>query len=314
MDKITDTNIIDTLRDIMNTNTVHYKTDFDIFMPMIQDAANSADYREKSLFWLSYPSGVMCGTARDVFQQNTYNHNSWKYYENTSEHVLAYAVELKTIDKSGDIMGDIYELNIHEHAEFVRKNAVLSDYYTVTCRNGDVQKIPKSDFHYANYDMREVVHTQSEPNDPAALDALIEQEYGKRLTEPYNIVGGYEHTERLRNEHAQFEAARIQKKLANIDKPNTPDKKAFRVELSMYYTTNTPRNDLKRLFKAVPYKSMKICKFSDIDGTYAMIDKREIMNSRKPSLVGQVRDNIEVVKFQTAEKIGKSRKKDDLEV
>ena len=115
----------------MDTNTVHYKTDFEIFVPLIQAAADSKDYREKTLLWLSSPSGIMCGEERDIFQRNTYNHNGWVYYEHTRERILAYTVDVKKME-DGNIMGDVYELDIHKHAEFVRKNAVPSDYYTVT--------------------------------------------------------------------------------------------------------------------------------------------------------------------------------------
>ena len=316
MDKITDTNIIETLREIMETNTVYYKTDFDIYVPHIQAAAEQNDYREKSLLWLSYPSGIVCDSERNVLQQNTYGHNSWRFYhEQTRDRILAYAVDIKNIDKDGNIMGDISELDYHKHAVHVRDVSVPSDYYTVTFKNGVTEKVLKPDFNYENYDMREVSHTRSEPNDPGALDALLEQEYENRLIEPYNITSCYYHTERLKDDHAQFEAKRITAELNKIKQPNTPDKKSFRVQLSMYYTENPPRDELKRLFKAMPYKTMKICRFSDIDGTYATVDKHEIMSNRKPSLIGELKDNLEAVKkSQSIGNINKSKNKSDLEV
>ncbi|MCL2774747.1 MAG: hypothetical protein FWD71_15585 [Oscillospiraceae bacterium] len=318
MDKITDTNIVETLRDIMDTNTVYYKTDLtNIDNDHFIKAAHSGDIYDKTLLWLSYQGGTVCSDERNIFQQNTYGHNSWCFYheQQARDRILAYAVEVKSIEKNGYIIGDIYELDYHKHAEFVRQNAVASDYLTVTFKNGDIQKVLKSDFHYGNFHMSDVADTRSEPNDPVALNALLEQEYEKRLAEPYNMVYCYPHTERLKAEHAQHEAARIVAEINKIPQPNTPDKKMYRVEISPYYSANPSHDELKLLFKEVPYKTMKICKFRDRAGTYAAVDKSEISKIRKPSLLDEVKQKAaEIKQSQSVENMGKVKKKTEREV
>ena len=61
--------------------------------------------------WFCRPSGTYCFRERDVFLKDTAPHNTWRFYkEQTSDRVLAYAIEL-TGKERGKIKGNLYELD-----------------------------------------------------------------------------------------------------------------------------------------------------------------------------------------------------------
>ena len=61
----------------------------------------------KTLLWFCRPSGTHCFRERDVFLKDTAPHNTWRFYmEQTSDRVLAYAIEL-TGKERGKIKGTV---------------------------------------------------------------------------------------------------------------------------------------------------------------------------------------------------------------
>ena len=70
--------------------------------------------------WFCRPSGTHCFRERDVFLKDTAPHNTWRFYmEQTSDRVLAYAIEL-TGKERGKIKGNLYELDYSKHYERVK--------------------------------------------------------------------------------------------------------------------------------------------------------------------------------------------------
>ena len=115
--------IIDSLRRIMNTNTKHYRADFIIDADHIKEAYASKDAQDKYLFFMSRPEGTWCFNEANVFMKDTSAHNTWTYYADTNDNILAYAVLVRDIE-DGIITGSLYELDYKEHCELVKGLAV----------------------------------------------------------------------------------------------------------------------------------------------------------------------------------------------
>lgn len=130
-------NIINVLNVFMRMNTEHYQTDFNYDKEIIADAANSSDPLDKTLLWLSRPNGTECFLERKVYIRDTCAHNSWKFYdEQTSDNIIAFAVEIKGIE-DGKIIGDIYQLDYHWQCKDVVKNALPAHSVILNYEDGE---------------------------------------------------------------------------------------------------------------------------------------------------------------------------------
>ena len=110
MNKFENVDVLAALEQIMCQNTAFYQDDFEIDKEMIRKAAASDKAEDKTLLWMSRPSGTYCFRERDVFLKDTRQHNTWRFYgEQTRDKILAYAVEL-TGTKEDTIRGNLYEL------------------------------------------------------------------------------------------------------------------------------------------------------------------------------------------------------------
>ena len=105
LNKFEDVDVFASLNAIMKQNTGFYQSDFDIDREIIAKAAASASKEDKTLLWFCRPSGTHCFRERDVFLKDTAPHNTWRFYmEQTSDRILAYAIEL-TGREQGKIKG-----------------------------------------------------------------------------------------------------------------------------------------------------------------------------------------------------------------
>src|SRR5699024_11681021 len=104
---------------VMGQNTALYGDELESDKEMIRQAAASDRAEDKALLWMSRPSGTYCFRERDVFLQDTRQHNTWRFYgEQTRDRILAYAVEL-TGTQGGTIRGNLYELDYPRHFRHV---------------------------------------------------------------------------------------------------------------------------------------------------------------------------------------------------
>ena len=95
MQKFENVDIIKSLRAIMNTNTKHYQSDFDIDIETLIKAVKKQDSVDKRYIWLSRPEGTWCLRERDIFIRGTWEYNTLCFYaEQTRDRILVYAVEL----------------------------------------------------------------------------------------------------------------------------------------------------------------------------------------------------------------------------
>ena len=93
--KFENVDVTASLEAIMKQNTGFYQSDLEIDKEIIAKAAASPRKEDKTLLWFCRPSGTHCFRERDVFLKDTAPHNTWRFYmEQTSDRVLAYAIEL----------------------------------------------------------------------------------------------------------------------------------------------------------------------------------------------------------------------------
>ena len=127
LSKFKDVDVFASLSAILKQNTGFYQSDFDIDKSIITQAAASPHKENKTLLWLCRPMGTHCFRERDVFLKDTAPHNTWRFYrEQTSDRILAYAIELKGTEH-GKIKGNLYELDYARHYECVKDKELAAD-------------------------------------------------------------------------------------------------------------------------------------------------------------------------------------------
>ena len=137
MNRFENVDILAALEQLMRQNTAFYRNDFEIDKEIIGWAAASDKAEDKTLLWMSRPSGTYCFRESDVYLQGTAQHNTWKFYgEQTRDRVLAYAVEL-TGKVRGVIRGNLYELDYPQHFRHVAAEAVQADNIILHYEKGD---------------------------------------------------------------------------------------------------------------------------------------------------------------------------------
>ena len=109
--------ILDSLGQIMELHTQHYKEDFDMDKELIPKLAASADPEDKHLLWMSRPCGTYTLREWEVYLEGSHDNRVWRFYhEQTKDEILAYALRLDGI-QDGKVTGDIYPLDYHEHGK-----------------------------------------------------------------------------------------------------------------------------------------------------------------------------------------------------
>lgn len=122
--KYMDVDVIAFLKEQMERNTKHYKTDFKIDTTAIERYIDSKRKEDKTLIWLSRSHGTQLMREHEIFIKGTANHHTWRYYaEQENASIVAFAVEL-TGRKDGIIRGNLYELDHGAHAALVAAKSV----------------------------------------------------------------------------------------------------------------------------------------------------------------------------------------------
>ena len=151
MNRFENVDVLAALEQLMQQNTAFYRSDFEIDKESIRRAAASDKAEDKTLLWMSRPSGTYCFRERDVFLKDTAPHNTWRFYmEQTSDRVLAYAIEL-TGKERGKIKGNLYELDYAKHYERVKEKELPADTVKLIYERGE-REIPAGRFFNGNPD------------------------------------------------------------------------------------------------------------------------------------------------------------------
>lgn len=144
MQKFENVDILKSLKAIMQTHTEHFQSDFDIDIKTLKQAAKSPNPEDKKQLWLCRPAGTWCLRERDTFIKGSREHNTFCFYaEQTSDKILAYAVELTGIEK-GRVTGNLYELDYKKHYEHVKDVSVPAGDTKLSTRTENVCRKPKN--------------------------------------------------------------------------------------------------------------------------------------------------------------------------
>lgn len=314
MQKFENVDVIAALGEIMRQNTAFYQSDFDIDKGIIQRAAASDQAVDKTLLWMSRPSGTYCFRERDVFLKGTRQHNTWRFYgEQTRDKILAYAVELTGI-KDGTIRGNLYELDYQQHYRHVIDAALPVSVNRLFYERGS-RDIPAEQYFDGSPDrvLGNFLRYEFQPRDPAVLQGALQQEQrGREQARPGDFKA---HITTLHNSRIETEAQRIVDKLKDLSAPNSPNKTHFMVEISPHFNALASTKDNDRLFAMLPYKSLCFTGIKDRHGVYAMIgkDERRDVSIRRPRL--SIRKQLTDSKQAASPKKAAARaKKNELEV
>ena len=255
LSKFEDMDVFASLHAIMKQNTGFYQSDFEIDKEIIQKAAASPDREDRTLLWLSRPSGTHCFRERDVFLKDTRPYNTWKFHgEQTRDRILAYAVEL-TGRERGKIRGNLYELDYAAHFRHVREQALPADIVTLFYERGERSQPTNRylggspDPQYGAFPRFEV-----QPNAPEALRDLLQEE--RRSREQLSPGDFKAHIAALRDGLIEAEARRIVAEMKRQCSPNSPNKTHYMTELAPAFMMLASSRDVDRLFSLLPYKTL----------------------------------------------------------
>lgn len=291
-----------------------YQSDLEIDKEIIAKAAASPRKEDKTLLWFCRPSGTHCFRERDVFLKDTAPHNTWRFYmEQTSDRVLAYAIELTGTER-GKIKGNLYELDYAKHYERVKEKELPADTVKLIYEHGE-REIPAGQFFNGNpdYELGKFERFEAVPNDPDALQSLLQEERRSREQLP---PGDFKaHIAALRDGLIETEARRIVREMKRHDTPNSPNKTHFMVELSPAFMQLAATKDTDRLFSMLPYKTLAFSKIEGRHGTYALIDKGENRDRKIRKPRPSIRAQLKADKAKTAPKKAAAKTKNhDMEV
>lgn len=142
MRKFLGCDVLAVLNEIMRHNTESYQEDFITDKEILTEAAEENDKFDRRFLWLSRPCGTHCLKEKEIFLKDTDANTTWRYYDEQSEDkIIAYAVEIDGF-KDGVLKGDLYELDYHESANYVRNNAVPVVSVKLTYENGKEISVP----------------------------------------------------------------------------------------------------------------------------------------------------------------------------
>lgn len=296
MNKFENVDLFDSLGAIMRQNTAFYQSDFEIDKQIIQKAAASPAAEDKTLLWLSCPSGTHCFRESDVFLKDTAAHNTWRFYaEQTHDHILAYAVTI-TGSEDGKMEGSLYELDYHQHFKHVIDHALPADTYTLIYEHGSREQ-PSNQYFNGNPDpqLGKFERFETQPNDPEALRYLLQEE--KRSRDKLTPGNFKEHIAALQDSRIETEARRILSGLQDLKEPSSPNKTRFMVEVSPYFIQLASTKDTDRLLAMLPFKTLTLGNLKDRHGIYAMVAKDENrdkgLRKPRPSIRAQLKNDKE---------------------
>ena len=314
MNRFENVDVLAALEQLMRQNTAFYRNDFEIDKEIIGRAAASDKAEDRTLLWMSRPSGTHCFRESDVYLQGTPQHNTWKFYgEQTRDRVLAYAVEL-TGKVRGVIRGNLYELDYPQHFRHVAAEAVQADNIILHYEKGDREQ-PAGLYFDGRPDPKlgAFLRYEAKPNEPEHLRELLRHEQkGRAQLAPGDFKS---HVTALHDGMILAEAQRIVAGLKDLSAPNSPNKTHFIVELSPYFVQIASSKDTDRLFSMLPYKSLCFTGMKDRHGLYAVIGKDENRDKEVRRPRASIRRQLSETKQAQAPKKAPARtKKNELEV
>lgn len=177
MFKFENVDIIKSLKAIMQTNTKHYQSDFDMDIKTLTKAVKKQNPWDKIYLWMSRPEGTWCLQERDIFIKGTWEYTTFCYYgEKTRDKILVYAVEITGMEKRR-VMGNIYELDYQKYYRHVREVSVERGDVKLVYENGvRTQAAEKRITGDDDPDLGKVLSFEDQPKDLDALCSVLRGE------------------------------------------------------------------------------------------------------------------------------------------
>jgi len=101
-----DVDIVKSLQEIAEKNTVFYQTDFLIDKQILKKAAESTSLDDKNYIWISREKGKHCFNERNSFIADTPEYNKFMFFKSHTD-VFAFSVDIKEMQENV-IKGNIY--------------------------------------------------------------------------------------------------------------------------------------------------------------------------------------------------------------
>jgi len=294
LDKIDNVDLREALDSIARNNTFfHLYNDLGVSIEQMEHAAKLSDSTDKTLIWVSYPSGIDCYPEREVFQKGTRGYHGVLYHgkeDVQGDRKLAYAVDVHSI-KGGKLLGSLYEIDIREYAKTVRSNAVPSNTIRIYEENGRQSTMPKDEFdrRYPLY-LVKMADWRHEPDNPAVLKAVIDDVWNNIRGGKYKLCDIWQHTSKLYDDRDNFYSNQILRDLSKLSEPNSADKQFFTTSLDARVAAAFDPEQLSRLLDRLPYKGAELSIKKGQSYMQVIIPRDEIQLSRikqndKPAVI-----------------------------
>jgi hypothetical protein len=188
-----DIDVLRFLGEIVKRHVKHYRSDFDLDEKRIRNIMKNGEGEDRRLLWMARPSGTWCMRERDAHLQGSWEHSTWKFYgEQTSDRILAYALELKNVAE-GVVIGTIHELDYAAHLERLKALALPIAAKKFVFEDGSVCAGDRRSFNAVSDELkRKYGEEQSavlvqHPESESELAVILEQERMKRNR--YSVLG-----------------------------------------------------------------------------------------------------------------------------
>jgi len=259
MDKIENVNLNEALRDIAKCNTFfHLDNDLNISIDQMKRAAKMDDPAEKTLIWVSTPTGIDCYTEREVFQRESRGYNGMMFhgFDMPRDLKLAYAVDVSS-ENGGAVFGSLQQIDLRQYAEHMRETAVNSGIIKLYLNDPDDSRktmlMSKGDFFSSHVrDLPKMEYFRYEPHDPAALQKLLDGARQNRDADakPRDLWG---HESELYDKRTAFYSNQIVESLYKLREPNSADRQFFHAPLNSYVAAALEPHQLSKILDALPY-------------------------------------------------------------
>ena len=249
--KFVNVDVIASMQAIMGQITAFYQSDFEYDKKHILSAARSDEPEKRSPLWLCRTSGTHLHEERDVFIKGTGSFDNVQFYHHDcqSEQVGLYSIEITGM-KNGVVRGNIYERDRHQYAELAARGASLYTDDTLTFSSGKVVQIPHSELtgpkqSSLEFDYGKIMGVRHEAEDESMVQGALGREHERREKLPKGRLDTL--LKKLNNQRVQLEADRIVSEVQRLKEPNSPQKKHFMVEVSVYFRQLASTSDMDML-------------------------------------------------------------------
>ena len=260
MDRIDNVDLREALDMIAQNNTFfHLDNDLGISIGQMERASKLRDYTDKTLIWVSYPSGIDCYSEREVLQKDTRGYNGVLYHgtDMPGDRRLVYAVDVIGV-KDGRLYGSLYETDIKEYAKIVHAAAVPSNTVRIYEENGRETTMPCGEFNRRYpLDLVKMAYWRHEPDDPAALKIVMDDIWNSHRDGKHKTSDIWAHTSKLYDNRDIFYSNQIMRDLNKLREPNSPDRQFFTVPMDSRAAALSPEH-LSRFLEKLPYNTAEL--------------------------------------------------------